>query len=350
MVGVGLRYTFRAVAGWGNIKHARLFENQLLIHFKEARRFIPALPKRFYKGVSISQISGKYEVNLDQKKLKTPLGRVFQVPNESLALAVANEWDTQKDKIQPDTMNIVSSFHYVHLGNSYQSFRSVNMIHYAVYYSLKCSFQVPNESLALAVANEWDTQKDKIQPDTMNITGLCYTALDNPTKKTKENSVSEILEFLGTDTLCYRVNEPERLKQLQKDKWDPVIDWFQQRYQVELKVSKSLLVPVIPQQTKETLQRHLFSFSDWALLGVSLAVENLKSIVLTLSLIDRFLDVETAVSLSRLEVEFQTDQWGKLEWAHELEQTQVQSKVAAAVIFVHLNSESTEYLKKCMKR
>ncbi|XP_076308879.1 ATP synthase mitochondrial F1 complex assembly factor 2-like isoform X2 [Tachypleus tridentatus] len=271
MVGVGLRYTFRAVAGWGNIKHARLFENQLLIHFKEARRFIP----------------GKYEVNLDQKKLKTPLGRVFQVPNESLALAVANEWDTQKDKIQPDTMNI---------------------------------------------------------------TGLCYTALDNPTKKTKENSVSEILEFLGTDTLCYRVNEPERLKQLQKDKWDPVIDWFQQRYQVELKVSNSLLVPVIPQQTKETLQRHLFSFSDWALLGVSLAVENLKSIVLTLSLIDRFLDVETAVSLSRLEVEFQTDQWGKLEWAHELEQTQVQSKVAAAVIFVHLNSESTEYLKKCMKR
>ncbi|XP_013791253.1 ATP synthase mitochondrial F1 complex assembly factor 2-like [Limulus polyphemus] len=289
MVGVGLKYIF--VAGLGNkntnIKNASLFENQLLIYFKESRRFLPAVPKRFYKNVSISQINGKYEVNLDQKKLKTPLGRVFQVPNETLALAVANEWDAQKEKIQPHTMNI---------------------------------------------------------------TGLCCTALDNPTKKTKEKFVSEVLEFLDTDTLCYRVNEPAELEQLQKEKWDPVISWFQQRYQVEMKVSDSLLAPVIPQQTKETLQKHLFSFSDYALLGVSFAVENLKSLVLTLSLVDRFLDVETAVSLSRLEVEFQTDQWGRLEWAHDLEQMQVQSKVAAAVLFVHFNSESTEYLTKCMKR
>lgn len=46
-----------------------------------------AAPKRFYKNAGILSCDGKYEITLDNRKLKTPSGAVFQVPNEPLAIA-----------------------------------------------------------------------------------------------------------------------------------------------------------------------------------------------------------------------------------------------------------------------
>lgn len=48
---------------------------------------IASPPKRFYKDTGILSCDGKYEITLDSKKLKTPSGAVFQVPNEPLAIA-----------------------------------------------------------------------------------------------------------------------------------------------------------------------------------------------------------------------------------------------------------------------
>ena len=49
-----------------------------------------------------------FEVNLDQKKLKTPSGVVFRVPTEPLALMVATEWDAQHESINRSNMHLVS--------------------------------------------------------------------------------------------------------------------------------------------------------------------------------------------------------------------------------------------------
>ena len=47
-------------------------------------------------------------MNLDKRKLKTPLGKLFQVPSEALALAVAQEWNSQKEFIKRHNMHLVS--------------------------------------------------------------------------------------------------------------------------------------------------------------------------------------------------------------------------------------------------
>lgn len=67
-----------------------------------------AAPKRFYRKTGILQSDGKYEITLDQRKLKTPNGNLFVVESEPLALAVAAEWDAQKDKIMQNSMHLVS--------------------------------------------------------------------------------------------------------------------------------------------------------------------------------------------------------------------------------------------------
>lgn len=46
-------------------------------------------------------------MTLDQRKLKTPKGNIFFVESEPLALAVAAEWDSQKEHIVSSTMHLV---------------------------------------------------------------------------------------------------------------------------------------------------------------------------------------------------------------------------------------------------
>jgi len=47
---------------------------------------------------------------LDKYKLKTPMGQMFRVQSEALAIAVATEWDSQHEFIKKPTMHLVSYF------------------------------------------------------------------------------------------------------------------------------------------------------------------------------------------------------------------------------------------------
>lgn len=45
---------------------------------------------------------------LDHRKLRTPHRRVLLLPTEPLALAVAQEWESQDTILQPSLMHLVS--------------------------------------------------------------------------------------------------------------------------------------------------------------------------------------------------------------------------------------------------
>lgn len=65
--------------------------------------------KRFYKKTGVLYAGdGTYEVTLDNRKLKTPSGTPLVLKSEPLAVAVAAEWDAQKDKIERSTMHLVN--------------------------------------------------------------------------------------------------------------------------------------------------------------------------------------------------------------------------------------------------
>lgn len=66
-----------------------------------------AIPKKFYKNSSIICSDNKFEISLDQKKLKTPRGTPFYVESEPLALAISHEWNSQKENIEQSGMYLV---------------------------------------------------------------------------------------------------------------------------------------------------------------------------------------------------------------------------------------------------
>jgi len=57
----------------------------------------------------ICSLLGGYEVMLDKYKLKTPMGHMFRVQSEALAIAVATEWDSQHEFVKKPTMHLVSN-------------------------------------------------------------------------------------------------------------------------------------------------------------------------------------------------------------------------------------------------
>lgn len=75
--------------------------------------FFLSARKRFYAEASVvANGNGNFEVCLDHRKLKTPLGNVFKVENEALALAVAQEFMAQKEHIMTSQMHLTGDLSY----------------------------------------------------------------------------------------------------------------------------------------------------------------------------------------------------------------------------------------------
>lgn len=205
----------------------------------------------------------------------------------------------------------------------------------------KTPLQIKDESLALAIANEWISEmgKKKINMANMHLTSLAYTAIDNPFDETKEELASAMLEYLKFDTVRFREPYNEELLHRQSRHWDPLIGWFEHNFNCHLPIEYGDITntSAIPQATNDALLRHLCSHDRWPLVGANFMIRNLKSFVLASCLMERFLSVHQAVELARLETRFQAEKWSKVEWEHDLDEQCTCARVAAGTLFYHLS-------------
>lgn len=233
---------------------------------KRMMSYLKAHRKRFYKNVNIHPVEEGYLIQLDGKTIKTPLRHQLCIPKENLALAVANEWHMQTSEIN--------------------------------------TFSMP-------------------------LTTICNTSIDNPTDLPKEELVDEILQFLHSDTICSLVEMPGTLVELQDEKWKPVRDWFSQKFDTEVRASSNLFDLHQPDETISKLKTYLMEKNTWQLNGLQNAIDSVKSFILPIAVIHRYISIEEAVYLSRLELEYQIMKWGKFEGTHDIDQHTQETMIAA---------------------
>jgi chaperone required for assembly of F1-ATPase len=125
------------------------------------RNMRPTLRKRFYKQVGIVEGEGDHGLVLDGRTVRTPARRLLAAPAHGLAEALAAEWRTQGEFIDPARMPVT---------------RLANSI----------------------------------------IDGVA----DAPAPV-----AAEIEKYLGSDLVFYRADNPEGLVAAQSAAWDPVLDW-----------------------------------------------------------------------------------------------------------------------------
>jgi len=243
--------------------------------------------KRFYNEVNVTRDNGIFEITLDGRKVKTPKGAVLQMESYPLALSVATEWRSQKE--------------FIRLNH-------------------------------------------------MHLTALSFTSQDNPLHMTRESLAKGIIDYLDTDTVCYRSAEIPDLMELENNRWNPVIEWFMNEYNVSIGITDNLIDTPVTNETKQVIQKHLESFKLPSLFGMQFMTENLKSVILSNALVGQKVSVEEAVSLSRLETEYQVSKWGNVEWAHDMDVIQSRSRVAAGLLFVFFHEKILSHRKVTSKQ
>lgn len=189
-------------------------------------------------------------------------------------------------------------------------------------------FTTDNEMLAQMIAHEWRSQGTHIKLNTMHLTSLTNTTLDNPNKVTTDDLVRNINEYLSTDTLLFfDGDESARLMALQEREWRPLVDWFNQVFEdAKLRVSKSQTGVDDPllfeaQQTQSTAFNHYLTsnFALATLVAFNYMVECVKSVILSVALLERRIaSIDECLKLTLLEQSHQWEQWGKVEWYHDI--------------------------------
>jgi chaperone required for assembly of F1-ATPase len=168
---------------------------------------------------------------------------------------------------------------------------------------------LPGRSLAEAIAAEWRAQEGTIRPDTMLLTKLANTAIDQ-LRPNRQTAIAQILAFAKTDLVCYRAETPDALVQRQNAQWDPLLDWARTRYGATLTFGAGIAYVEQSPQALAELGRAIARHDDFALAGLHTAATLLGSAIVALALSDGRLDAEQAFAAAELDELYQAERWG----------------------------------------
>lgn len=174
----------------------------------------------------------------------------------------------------------------------------------------KADLRLPTLALAEAIAEEWRAQQDEIRPQSMPLMQLAATALDRVTAD-PDFARREIVRYGDTDLLSYRADEPVTLADRQAAEWQPLLDWFRDRYDVQMRVTAGIMAVVQPAELKPRLERVCAGLDAWQLTALHGATTNTGSVVLGLALLDGRVDADSAHRSALLDELHQAERWGE---------------------------------------
>ncbi len=210
--------------------------------------------KRFWTAVTVEEIDDGFEVLLDGSKVKTPAKRDLRVPSSEMATEVAAEWEAQLDVVDPTSM--------------------------------------PWTRSANAALDKVATQRAEV--------------------------MQHLAGYAGTDLLSYRAAQPQGLVERQNARWDPILSWLETRCQVRLAVTSGVMPVMQDQAVLDRLAAEMTPMSDFQLTAFHDLVTLTGSFVLGLAAKEAAQAPEALWDLSRLDEDWQIEQWGEDDEASEL--------------------------------
>jgi len=180
----------------------------------------------------------------------------------------------------------------------------------------KQSFIVPTQALADAVANEWRSQGEVMKPKAMPQTRYVNSVIDGIVPQ-RAAIVETVAAYGGSDLLCYRAEHPDALIARQAERWDPLLAWARETFGAPLVLAAGVMPVSQPAASLDRLTKAVAEHHDFALAGLHDLVSISGSLVLGLAVSAGRLLPDDALALSRLDDEWQIEQWGRDEEAEE---------------------------------
>lgn len=197
-------------------------------------------------------------------------------------------------------------------------------------------FLSPTRGLADAIAAEWEAQEKTIEPATMPLWVLVSSALYD-VLQARDRVVDNIAGFARTDLLCYRATHPLDLIALQRERWQPLLDWAAREFDAPLKVMDGVIFEDQPEPAMAALRKAVAAQDAHRLAALSHATRALGSLVLALALVRGRIGGEEAIALSLLDELYQIEKWGDDPEAHA-RRAEIRAEVLAAERFMALTA------------
>jgi chaperone required for assembly of F1-ATPase len=169
---------------------------------------------------------------------------------------------------------------------------------------------VPTEELAEAIAAEWNSQSEEIDPRSMPLTGLANAAIDRVAPDPAAFA-SNLAAYGECDLLCYRSEAPQPLVQRQARHWDPLLGWARRRFEVDFEIVSGVMHRPQPAETVTRLADAASNRDAFRLAALSPLVTISGSLLLALALAEGEIGIETAWSAATLDEAWQAEQWGE---------------------------------------
>ena len=168
---------------------------------------------------------------------------------------------------------------------------------------------VPSGGLAAAIAGEWRSVADDVDPRAMPLTGLANAAIDRVAPD-RQVFAAGIARYAESDLACYRAEGPGALVEQQERSWDPLLGWARRRYDVDFETTSSLMHIAQPQATVERLAHEVAALDAFQLAGLSPLVTIGGSLVIALAVLEKAAAPEPAWEAVSIDERWQLEQWG----------------------------------------
>ena len=250
-----------------------ILKNQPLDPTEAARRNMrPQLRRRFYNAVSVEPREGGYAVLLDGRPVKTPARRTLAAPTQALARALADEWEAQRDVVDPAAMPL---------------------------------------------------------------TRLANSIIDGVADKPGAVK-AEVAKFLGSDLVCYRAGSPDGLVERQTQHWNPLIAFARDTLGARFVLGEGVMFVIQPDAAIAAAARAIPD-EPWKLGAVSAITTLTGSALIALAMAARELSMEDAWAAAHVDEDWNMHQWGSDEQALERRAAREAEMQAAAKVLALLS-------------
>lgn len=183
---------------------------------------------------------------------------------------------------------------------------------------------VASRAVAEALAAEWRTAGDEVDPRGFPLRDLADYAIDHVAAD-RAAAIAGLLRYAETDTLCYRADPDEPLYRRQQALWEPLVAACEARHGVRLERVSGVVHRPQPAETLARLGEVLAAHDDLTLAALATLAPLAASLTVALEAIEPGADPVALFAAANAEQDWQAELWG---WDAEAEHARA-AKLAA---------------------
>ena len=168
---------------------------------------------------------------------------------------------------------------------------------------------VPAEPLARAIAEEWNSAGETVDPRAMPLTGLANAAIDRVAPDPGKFAEG-LAQYGESDLTCYRAEGPPELEERQEKSWDPLLAWARRRFDVDFRTTRGVIHVSQPEETVRRLAHAVSALDPFRLVGLSPLVTIGGSLVAALALAEGAITPDDAWEAVTIDDRWQRERWG----------------------------------------